>query len=182
MAPISCPIWHHWLSDARRCVHSHCVVSCSWNKKWVIYILSPSGELQLSSHHGHSERWLLVTPSPARSLASALSFDLSHSTTKMLSASFTSWCKKIIAVVWKVELAHFWTTFSKTDLEPLTPILLKRSKNNNFFFKNPSLIINKWKIGLSHVYVRNMKGSQIDLSFGSTETLNNTVSDKMVAH
>ena len=74
------------------------------------------------------------------------------------------------------------TSFFKTDLEPLTPILLKRSKNNSFFFKNPSLIINKWKIGLSHVYVRNMKGSQIDLSFGSTETLNNTVSDKMVAH
>ena len=148
----------------------------SWDhqKKSALSLMWPI-KLKLSSHHGHNQRWLLVTPSPARSLASVLSCDLSHSTTKILSARFTSWCKKIIAVVWKVELAHFLTSFSKTDLAPLTPIPLKRSKNINFLFKNPSLIINKWKIGLSHVYVRNMKGSQIDLSFGSTETMNNTM-------
>ena len=70
---------------------------------WFFYVLRPpervpsrlcnTGPAQFH-HHGPSERWLLVTPSSTWSLASALPRDFSHSTTKMLSASFTTWCQK----------------------------------------------------------------------------------------
>ena len=59
-------------------------------------------ELQFSSATTVWARGLLFSPSSARSLASALPYDFTHSITKMLSESFTSWCKNIITIVWKV--------------------------------------------------------------------------------